>query len=379
MSAPLRVALVTSYPVDPGRIAGGVQAVSVRLVAELCRIPDLDLQVVHCHSDISENSVVRRDNVTFHYIAQTRRRVIPNMTTAIRLVADRLREITPNVVHAHDSPAFALAALRAGYHPIWTLHGVTRAEARYYPGLFHVLSHALWRRYEHRAFARVHELTAVTRYLVDVYETETSGRWHVIENPAPAALFELPRRPLPGRVLVPAAVIPLKDPLTLIRAAAIVHSHLPVFSLHLAGALPDSAYAETIGAEIERLGLQDTVSLLGALDMQRLYEEFSAAAVVALPSRQEAAPMAVIEAMAAGIPVLASRVGGIPYLVNDGLTGRLAPPGDPASWATALQDLLGNPVLAESMGARARLEAQQRFAAGRIAAQYMALYREVAG
>ena len=186
----LRVAMVTNYPADPTRVKGGVQAVAARLVEALTGQPGLELHVVHCHSDIGESSVVRRNDVTIHYIAQSRRRVIPNMTTATRLVAGRLAEIAPDVVHAHDSPAFVLAALRAGYSPIWTLHGVTREEERYYPGLFHRMSHALWRRYERMAFARVRELTAVTRYIVDVYETETAGRWHVIENPAPPALFD---------------------------------------------------------------------------------------------------------------------------------------------------------------------------------------------
>ena len=113
--------------------------------------------------------------------------------------------------------------------------------------------------------------------------------------------------------------------------------------------MPDPNYVQTMMAEIQREGLDDVVSLLGALDTGRLQEEYRAAAVVALPSRQEAAPMAIIEAMASGIPVLASRVGGIPYLVSDGVTGRLAPPGDPAAWAAALSDLLSTPALAGSM------------------------------
>jgi glycosyltransferase involved in cell wall biosynthesis len=115
---------------------------------------------------------------------------------------------------------------------------------------------------------------------------------------------------------------------------------------------------------------------LGGLDTPRLNEELSAASIVVLPSREESAPMALIEAMAAGAPVVATAVGGVPYLVEEGVVGRLVPPADPPALAAALTDLLRQPALCDRMGKAGQALARERFEPGRVAAQYLALYRE---
>ncbi len=379
MGERLRVALVTNYPADPARVAGGVQAVSARLVAELCTVPDLELHVIHCHSDIVKSRVVWDGAVTVHYLAQTRQRIIPNMVTGVARIAAELRRIAPDIVNAHG-PSFAVAALQAGFRPIWTIHGVLAQEAGLYAGLFHRLSFALARWYERQALRQVDAITAVSPFVVEAYQgrSQASCAWHVIENPAPSDLFVLLRQPVAGRVLMPASLIPLKDPLTLVRAAADLRVRVPDLRVHLAGSWTDAAYVSQVQDEIARLRLEDTVSMLGALDDAALREEYSQAAVVVLPSRQEVAPMAVIEAMAGGIPVVASSVGGLPFLVDDGSTGRLVPPGEPAALARALAEVLTQPDTACRMGDAGRAVARRRFDPARIAAQYLALYRSQA-
>ena len=376
MTRPLRVALVTNYPADPAHVAGGVQAVSARLVAELRKTPDLELHVVHCHSDIAENRIVTEGPVTVHYLAQTRQRLIPNMMTGVGRIAAELRRIAPDVVNAHG-PSFAVASLQAGYRPIWTIHGVLAQEAALYRGMFHRLSFALARRYERQALAQVETITTVSRYVVETYrgQSQAGCTWHVIDNPAPSDLFTMPREPVTGRILMPASLIPLKDPLTLVQAAPQMRNRVPNLSVHLAGSLADAPYVAEVRREIARLGLDETVTLLGALDAGTLRREYRQAAVVALPSRQEVAPMAVIEALAAGIPVVASRVGGLPYLVEDGVTGRLTPPSDPGALADTLTEILTEPHAAARMGAAGRAVARDRFDPARVASQYLTLYR----
>lgn len=381
---PFRIAMVTHYPADPSRLFGGVQAVAARLVAALARLPGLEIHVVHCHSDIAETRIIRQpipeggSPVIVHFLAQTRRRIIPNMTTAIPRIAARLREIAPQIVHAQDSPGFALAALRAGYPVIWSIHGMTALEAQHYRGLFHKLALGLTQYYERRALALTPHITSASAYLRRVYGDRTRAAWHVIGNPAPPEYFDLPRQPVPGRVLMPATVIPVKDPLTLIAAAALARSAVPDLVVHLSGSAPDPGYAAEVRAAISRLRLTEAVHLLGLLPDSRLRAELSAAAVVALPSRQEVAPMTLIEAMAAGIPVLSTTAGGIPDLVSDGVTGRLVPPADPPALAAALIELLTRPEMAHRLGLAGQTMARERYAADRVAEAFLALYREVA-
>ena len=89
--------------------------------------------------------------------------------------------------------------------------------------------------------------------------------------------------------------------------------------------------------------------------------------------------MAVIEAMAAGIPVIASTTGGLPALVDEGVTGLLFQPGDHEALARALMTMLQDRTRAECMGLAARAVAAERFQRRQVAAKYLALYQEVAG
>jgi glycosyltransferase involved in cell wall biosynthesis len=96
--------------------------------------------------------------------------------------------------------------------------------------------------------------------------------------------------------------------------------------------------------------------------------------IFVLPSISEACPNALLEAMTIGLPVVATRVGGIPALVEDGKTGLLVPPGDPLSLARAIIRLIEDPGLAAALAARAREHVQNEFGLDRMLARIEALY-----
>ena len=106
-------------------------------------------------------------------------------------------------------------------------------------------------------------------------------------------------------------------------------------------------------------------------------EEYARSAIVALPSKQETAPVAVAEAMATGRPVVATRVCGVPYMVEDGGSGILVEHGDVAALAGALSRLLRDRELRVQMGQRGREIAESRFRAAHIACQTHEVYRSV--
>jgi peptidoglycan/xylan/chitin deacetylase (PgdA/CDA1 family) len=96
--------------------------------------------------------------------------------------------------------------------------------------------------------------------------------------------------------------------------------------------------------------------------------------IFVLPSESEASPNVIIEAMAAGLPVVASRVGGIPELVGDGVTGRLVPAADRQALADAVLDLLDHPERAEAFGRAARHRIEETYSFDRMVEQFEALY-----
>jgi glycosyltransferase involved in cell wall biosynthesis len=378
MTRPFRIVLVSFYPADPTRIAGGIRAVAYLLVEGLRRHADVEVHVVHCHSDIATSHTVNQGNVTLHYLALPRQRIIPNMMTGVRQIAAQIRAIEPDVVNAHGH-SYAVAALRAGIDPIWTIHGVVAEEAHYNPGLFNRLAFALAGHYERQALARVSTITAISPYIQATFAGRTRARWYLTENPAPDDMFALPRRPVPGRLLLPASVIPRKDPVTLIRALALARRELPHLHLQIAGRTNEAAYLQTAQAACQELGLTGQVTFLGMqgqADMRRLYSE---AELVVLSSREEVSPMSAIEALAAGIPVVTTRAGGAGNIVADGCTGYVVDVGDAPALARAICRALADRSEYDRMSCAARAAAEERFRLDRVAERYLEIYRARSG
>ncbi len=107
-----------------------------------------------------------------------------------------------------------------------------------------------------------------------------------------------------------------------------------------------------------RLGIEHRVTLVGMLDRPQLLEEFQRADLFVLPSLFDSFPIAILEAMAAGLPVIATRVGGVPEVVLDGETGLLVEPGDPKRLASAIEMLASDASARRNMGKQGRARAQ---------------------
>lgn len=165
----------------------------------------------------------------------------------------------------------------------------------------------------------------------------------------------------PPVILSVGRLVPKKGFDDLLAACAMLRDRGVAFRCRIVGAGP---LHDTLRAEIAARGLGDAVELMGAMTHARLIELFDAADVFALASRvtddgdRDGIPNVVAEAMAIGVPVIASAVSGIPEVVIDEETGLLAPPREPARLADQIERVLADPALARRLAraGRARLE-----------------------
>jgi len=123
----------------------------------------------------------------------------------------------------------------------------------------------------------------------------------------------------------------------------------------------DGEHRAALESAAAALGLGDAVAFLGRVDGGRVRALLPGAAALVVPSLYEGMPLVVLEAMAAAVPVVASRVSGIPEVVVDGETGWLVPPEDPPALAAALAALLGDGAAARRRGAAGRQRLDERF------------------
>jgi glycosyltransferase involved in cell wall biosynthesis len=183
------------------------------------------------------------------------------------------------------------------------------------------------------------------------------SRWRRALEEAPAGP---PERSL---ILCVAHLYPRKDVATLLDAIA----RLPEAFLHIVGTGPELPRLRMRAA---RLGLESRVEFLGHVSFERLAAEYRGASLFCLPSRQEGFGIVFLEAMAAGLPIVAARAAAVPEVVADGECGILVPPGDPDALTAALGRLLADPRQARRLGEAGRRRVE-RYDAPKVAIQFL--------
>jgi D-inositol-3-phosphate glycosyltransferase len=187
-------------------------------------------------------------------------------------------------------------------------------------------------------------------------------------------------------ILFVGRIQPIKGIDTLIRAMALVFEREPELRqqvyLCIIGGDPDADLARD-ESELRRLaqlrdelGIGNLVLFLGSKDQDSLPCHYSAASMVVVPSHYESFGMVALEAMAAGVPVIASDVGGLSFSVSDGFNGYLVPDGDPETLAYKVTLLLKYESLRQQLGEQARRWAE-RFAWSNIAGEILEVYDKV--
>jgi len=146
------------------------------------------------------------------------------------------------------------------------------------------------------------------------------------------------------------------------------------WSLELIGEATDGPQEAAQVTEAVRAAELES-AMAGSLHGCALRKRLAAADIFVLPSRAEGQPMAIIEAMAAGLPVIATRVGAVPDMIRHDVEGLLCAPGAPEELADAIERLLADPELRRRLGAAGRRRALERYSVGRLSAELAALYR----
>ncbi|MBC8791935.1 MAG: hypothetical protein C6Y20_10030 [Tagaea sp. CACIAM 22H2] len=213
---------------------------------------------------------------------------------------------------------------------------------------------------------------AVTAQLIE--EGAPRDRVHLIRNGIDLARFANPR-PVPrsaDKVVIAcvANLIPYKGHVDLIDALARMPRE-PAWELWCAGR--DDGIGATLQARAQAAGIGDRVKLLGA--RSDVPDLLATADLAVLASHEEGFPNAVLEAMAAGRAVVGTRTGGIPEAIDDGKTGLIVPPHDPAALGAALARLIADVALRTSMGEAGRARVEADFSVESCAAAYSRFYR----
>jgi glycosyltransferase involved in cell wall biosynthesis len=333
--------------------AGGAQAYVAGLLPALAARFDI---VVAAHGDGPLREASRAAGARFVPLRHVRRALHPlrDLLGLVELVV-LMRRAAPDILHANSSKAGVLGRLAAAVAGvpvrIFTVHGWAFSASS---GLVSTLY-----RWADRLVAPLTTLTicVAERERVAGLAAGTCRPERTVVIPNAVDVEAVPPARHDGNPPLVVSVGRLaapKDAVTLVRALAALPGGR--FTGLIVGDGPDRPAVEE---EVRRLGVQDTVELAGTRD--DVPELLARADVFVLSSRSEGAPMSILEAMAAGLPVVATRVGGVDELVADGDTGMLVPPGDAAALSAALGLLIADPALRRRLGEAGRERVRRRF------------------
>jgi glycosyltransferase involved in cell wall biosynthesis len=301
-----------------------------------------------------------------------------NPITAVGAVFTVARYIKQNdfdIVHTHSTEAGiigrAAARLADVPHVVHTIHGVPFAEDR------NDFLNWFVERCEILAANWTDEMVSIADVITEEYLERGIGvpdQYRTIPYGIDLVAFQSaePVSNLPGsepRILMVSRLTEGKGFDVLFNA--IERLDATEFTLLIAGDGPLESYLES---QIEERGLEETVYLLGYRD--DIPSVMASSDMLVLPSFREGTPLVIIEAMASGLPVVATNVAGIPEQVESGTNGFLVEPGDSKSLATAIERLLTSSELRESWGTAGQRRAD-RFSIERMLSDYESMYREL--
>jgi len=235
----------------------------------------------------------------------------------------------------------------------------------------------LWKFAEKKGIGSHRYIVSIAPYVTEELETIGDADITPIPNAISPQFFDIESRPVDGRVLFAGWINRRKNIGAAIRAVSKLASEGVDVSLHAAGEFSDDEYLQEVEGLIDELGAHSCVSLLGRVAQDVLRSELAEAQVLILPSLQENAPMVIAEAMAAGVPVIASNVCGMPTMIDDGGNGFLIEPNDIDGIAEKLGRLLQDRDLHAQLSAAAREKALNTYHPDAVVSATLGLYEKV--
>ena len=351
------------------------------LAQAIATLGTVEVHVVTQTDEIKRDVETIADGVHLHFVAcPARWRATTLFYFDCRRLHRVLRRIGPEVIHAHGTEdAYALAGLTSGLPCVITIQGMLFKIAQHVrPPLFS--RPWLIRFIERWCLRHACHIIAKSDYVAEsMREIATPATIHRVPNALHPVFFQTTATPDPNRLLFVGIIETRKGLVHLVDALARLVTTRPTIKLAIVG-VPgrgSDAYDAAVRESVMRQGLETSVEHLGFLRPDAVAQEMARASIVVVPSLEEMFCNVAAEAMAVGRPVVASRVGSLPQLVEDGQTGLLVPVADPVALANAIEQMLANEPLRVRLGAGGRVKAMQLWHPQEVALRTVAVYEKV--
>ena len=369
----IKVAMLGPYLYE----IGGVSTHIRKLIKYLSRREEVELHLITVSNKKQQQN--KKDNLNIYVIKKfcSYPFSIPSITWQLKR---KILEINPDIVHALGSfvsYSTAAAFLRNKYPSLLTVHGITSIEIKYCSKRIAFLYQRLFcLPNEKFVLSKFPDIVVCSPQMKQLVFNMTSSKIHIIPN---GIDFEDIRNIPPLKsierpsILYVGGLSKIKGIDVLLNAASIIIKRIPNLRVYIAGSGPEEGNLEKT---VRKLNIEKNVKFLGFVSEDKKFSYYKSVDVCVFPSRYEPFGIVLLEAMASGKPVVASKVGGIPFVVEDGKTGLLFERGNVEVLAEKIIMLLRDEELRKRMGEAGRERAKE-FTWDKIAKQTVDLYKEI--
>ena len=343
----MNIIQIGPYPITANCIKGGVEASVYGLSQELAKLHTID--VFDIPRLDGKDTVESYQNLIIHRYrnkGKYNKDAIHELPSIIRDIVT----LGPDVCHIHGTGPFSLALYKAlryyGIPTIVTVHGLLTVEKRNALlkrwSLKGVYQYLVQSKAEKELLDLCPQVIVDTEYVANVirgYKLKNEPKMAVIPQGINPHYFQIDSNPLSNTILSVGTISKRKGHLLLLQSFDALCKKVSNTTLKIIGVVAEADYLNQIEAYINNSPNKNRIELMTNASQNDIFEAYQSARIFALHSQEESQGIVFAEAMAAGLPIVATKVGGVPYVVNNNENGFLADYGDTSSFANYLEML----------------------------------------
>jgi glycosyltransferase involved in cell wall biosynthesis len=370
----IRVAMLAPYLLDSKH--NGLSMHINKLTNHLSQREDTELHVVTFGK---ENKQLRKGNLTIHIIKTIAKLPEALLIFQIQSLKREIMEIHPDIIHAQGSFALystATALMWNKYPTLLTVHGIVAKEFKFYREIHFILSIFIHIPNERYVLSKIPNIIVCSPQMEKIVSNMTNSKIHVIPNGIDiedSQNIEPHKLSKSHSILFIGGLRKAKGIDILIGAFPLIKKSDTDSHLFIGGIGPEEKKIKKL---VKKLNIEEKVEFLGFVSEDEKYAYYKSVDLCVFPSVYEPFGIVCLEAMVCGRPVVASNVGGIPFVVENGKTGLLFESGNVKDLAEKVIILLKNKELRDKMGEVGRERAKE-FTWDKIAEQTVEVYKEI--
>jgi len=386
----MKIVLLGNYPLYKHASSLGVSFDSKKrvfscneeLTEALCNIKSNNIHFITRTDILEKTTSIEKDNLTITFLATPRllngMTLFQNIRWKVQKILDKIR---PDIVHGIGlEHIWPYIAVKSGFPHVVTIHGIPSEIIR--KVRTPLLSRMLYfKTLERIVLKKAKNIISISPYVADVLGRKTTAKFFPVENAHSLIYHNLHAKPGESKVILFVGDTSARKALNELLIAFSKICDLDFarnWRMHVVGPVHKGSYFDNhIQKTISNFKLQGRIIFKGFLFPDKLAQEYESAALLALCSLEETAPGCIAEAMAAGLPVVAYGISGVPYMVEDGNSGFLCEARNVNMLSEKLKTVMMDPALRNSMGSRGKEIAAKRWQPDIIADKTNDVYQTI--